>query len=49
MVIVDKCVGVEGIEPSHNGSKDRRLTTWLYSTKTREERGNRTPVTRFGV
>lgn len=27
-----KVVGVEGIEPSNGGSKDRCLTTWLYST-----------------
>ena len=27
---VTRPVGVEGIEPSHNGSKDHRLTAWLY-------------------
>ena len=27
-----KKAGVEGIEPSHVGTKNRCLTTWLYST-----------------
>ena len=47
-------IGVEGLEPSHGGSKDRCLTTWLYSSMyinnlQRGKRGNRTPVARFGV
>src|SRR4051794_8062210 len=30
---LNNIVGVEGVEPSHNGSKDRRLSSWLYSIK----------------
>lgn len=27
----DAYIGVEGLEPSNGGSKNRCLTTWLYS------------------